>query len=73
MRALRQRSLIRSVISSPIGKGAGKLQHKQGQIGRHDLPHNVMVDVVVAVDEPVSQTDDRHPAEGSLLDHAATY
>ena len=44
-----------------LGNRTGKLQQKRGQIVRHDLPNDVVVDIVVAVNQTVSQTDDRRP------------
>lgn len=37
--------------------------HQRRQIGRHDRPHDVEVDVVVAVNQPVSKSDDGRPRD----------
>ena len=44
-----------------IGIRAGKILYEQREIGRNDLPDDVVVDIVVAVNEPVSQADYLQP------------
>ena len=53
---------IDSAIAPTRGLGlVGELRHQRRQIGRHNGPHDVVVDIVLPVNEPVPQSHDGRP------------